>query len=523
MEGRQTTRVHRGGGRPDRLGFQRGPHQRAQCRARRTRIDVEEIVRSFLLATRGTAEPQDPRLPLARIYAEQFNVCAAIMRDLVAPEKLPPVRLHITYSQEAKAETLRLGDGSIVIYDQYLGQVFSQLNRLVVKPTSFRAITCYLFKICANLSLINGYPQEAMDYGLMHLRLRPQTADGYQPWSELTDPIGFHDAPEPERQPRFRFTEQDRGAFSFLQEAFVLCHELAHHLLRARSLAALTARRRLIECFELGRTYHEIMREDGRIGDPVRRADALLSDWIILHQRMFGRAPTPTEIQREVDHMASQSDERDVDVARLLADPGMAEECLCDLFAADVVGQLARSIGKRHGDGVLASFMALHWMRLIRTLAVAAPRVARDDAQEVTPTDLAGEHARLQIFRRTAVGLRGRGFMGARTLLDASGLDGGGRPESRRLTAMHQHLQVFHLEMSDFNRQYWDRLGDYVERYFLAAASVELQDLRAHPRHQSLDLPPDQAIIIARWACDMLGDRSPEEALRAYARAALGH
>ena len=182
--------------------------------------------------------------------------------------------------------------------------------------------------------------------------------------------------------------------------------------------------------------------------------------------------------------------------------PDLLEECVCDGVAALVSGGWALRNGIRIGDSVLASFLALHNLRLLRWIDTRAAYL-RDDAPAGAPVRNDRSEA--------IVGQTQLRFDLFRYIIDAW------------LSAMWSHLQPDTIlpggprqrggaaglidAMIDLNEQYAEVILDHATSSFEAdfAESLATIELDAALRRD----PGEDDYDVVRRVCDLPGWRAP--------------
>lgn len=116
--------------------------------------------------------------------------------------------LRIVYTPSRRAERLRIGGESWLIYDQYLGQTFNILNRIFFNAEGEREAIAYFHKYIAERTLEYGQAElgiEPANFYAEQKNLLRKTVDG--------NPL--------------------RAAFTILAEQFAVFHELSHEILNS--------------------------------------------------------------------------------------------------------------------------------------------------------------------------------------------------------------------------------------------------------------------------------------------------
>ncbi|MHA6718655.1 hypothetical protein ACX40Y_04300 [Sphingomonas sp. RS6] len=226
---------------------------------------------AYLAATRR----QQPAFILRDHYGKLFEDLQARLRTFGATP-----RFDVTYSSERTCETIRSGGDQIVIYDQYLGQTFNQLNRLHANAVSPDEARVYAYKVAAEFAQIDGQPRLAASLAIAHVANR-EAALTHRKDGDLVR----------------------RMRIGALQEAYVIAHEAFHtiveHRVEWRAQMLGDARRDFLTNYYLRAIRHL---EDSRHPDIDTIAPMYLRQ-----MELFGR------------------------------DDALVEECLCDTLAMAVI------------------------------------------------------------------------------------------------------------------------------------------------------------------------------------------
>lgn len=118
----------------------------------------------------------------------------------------------LAYSAERTCETIRTGGRQIVIYDQYLGQTFNQLNRLHFNATEPREARIYAYKVAAEFAQIDGQPRLGALLAMAHVASR-DGAIGHRRDTDIAR----------------------RAQITALQEVYVMAHEAFHTIVERQA------------------------------------------------------------------------------------------------------------------------------------------------------------------------------------------------------------------------------------------------------------------------------------------------
>ncbi|WP_145477836.1 hypothetical protein [Stenotrophomonas rhizophila] len=115
------------------------------------------------------------------------------------------------YSTACAAELVRVGGSQYVVYDQHLGQVFNQLNRIYFATSNQGPLVlAFAYKRLAHLSVTKGSLKLATLMAMVYARINTDVKSSGDPYtSDLTE-------------------ERARLAYTLCQEITVIAHELGH-------------------------------------------------------------------------------------------------------------------------------------------------------------------------------------------------------------------------------------------------------------------------------------------------------
>lgn len=438
---------------------------------------VPGSLRRYLQASRGSSCLVVPKSKLPQLYADAFARLVTELGILVQGKITPP-ELILAYSATAHVETISLNDGgAVVVYDQYLGQVFNRLNRLYFEKAAEPEVSAYLHKLSAARCLVVGDPQAALRHAALFAALnRHLTAAS--PW-----------------------TGHQRRDYTFVGEVFVLAHELMHFLYRTDRPAALA-----LEDFYIDLVCAVSTRDPG---SPQLTGKERAAKIRAAHNRLSDRQ----RLMRERAEVKNRSS-RDRAVKQLssclpryllgLMTPHLLEECVCDGIAVLITSGWALRRRIRIGDCALGSFLALHNLRLLRWIDAQAARAGLDgpiDAGADGPDDPSEDvifqtQLRFDLFRDIVVAWLSSMWAGLRpgTILPGRG-------------TADQHAARLVAAMIDMNEQYSDIIFDHatsssVAKHEETAASTDLDSaLRRNPGEDAYD-------VVMR-VCNLPGWRAP--------------
>lgn len=147
--------------------------------------------------------------------AERYrNLYAQMASAIGSLAKFSPPNLIVVSSASGLSEMVRHGLEQWIVYDTYLGTIFSQLNHLVDAGAPLRSSDAYLTRLYVARLLASGRTEEAFTLAL------DQVIRGSEDIEVLPNPIS--------------------SAHSIVEEAYVLAHELGHAVFAANpTIAAL--------------------------------------------------------------------------------------------------------------------------------------------------------------------------------------------------------------------------------------------------------------------------------------------
>ncbi|MFB7576276.1 hypothetical protein [Streptomyces sp. NPDC056165] len=435
-----------------------------------------EVIDAYIDATRGVDATGRVNRQLNANYRYAFASMVDSLRGLAGRSDLGRVALKVTWSNNVKAETVRIGDVAYIVYDQFVGQTFRRLTRFTVTEHEVAHLDAYLFKLYANLFLVNGHPRTALEFGLRHHGMK-----------------GKHALPPP------RMEEQE--AWHGLQEHFVLAHELAHWFLRSGTLEAMQARTNFLTSLRAAGSYSEHRRTGSW---RMRSLDESVRTWRVSVQRAFGLPPSDSAEQRYRDTYATQTfnyPKNEMEQILQLFSEGneeLIEECVCDGVATNLVGEFAEKVGMTYLDGMRASFAALKNMRFLRQVDAKAKARVNNlpvSAGELTwnsPDVLRWITYRSSLF---AIALRRMHGIEHWTHRDAFSL--------LDYVANSRVLEKFHAPLVSYSVDFYERLHDHafdIFTKFIAVSAIE--ELRQDPGYRKInDMTLTQCIIMTKACC----------------------
>lgn len=186
---------------------------------------------------------------LADHYADVYGSLLSCLKDATNPP-----RLHVAYTIDRRSEFLILGGIGYIVHDQYLGQSFNKLNRILfARHGSAKLSQSYACKFLAERFVTLGCHKLALLTGLLCRQFEARAFEGGDPNDIAVE------------------TEAVRLNMTTVQESFVLAHELGHFMFpRDEDNFMKVVRGRLEEFF----TFKEMMEtvEEGA-GEGVSNRD----------------------------------------------------------------------------------------------------------------------------------------------------------------------------------------------------------------------------------------------------------
>lgn len=233
---------------------------------------------------------------------------------------------HATYSTERNCETVKFGNQTVIIYDQYLGQTFNQMNRLWLNSTNPEEAEAYALKVMAERAQVTGRLQLALilagSYRVMDSRSQTYRID---------------------------IDARRRTFITYVQERYVLIHEHFHAILDQQ---------------------------------PEWRAAAIRdarADYVANHLRPILEEGLPSP---EPAGQALMREAFEQQIALMESDDALVEECVCDTLAIPIVFHGATGQGFRAEDVRSAVFFALRHLRKLASLRAAIDRLGETEDHE---------------------------------------------------------------------------------------------------------------------------------------------
>ena len=261
-----------------------------------------------------------------------------------APAAAPT--LHVVHSPIARPTSVRTAAGDHVIFDQYLGQLFSRLTRIEMCDAPAQVVDAYLYRLYGQRLLIAGKSREAAAFALAS-KAAATDDEREQPLAENEEQLAT------------------RNRMTHAQEAFAIGHELMHLALHDESNY-----RGLSEVFE------EVINR--AIAAKRKAAKARTDDgrMLLVNRHYFDdvrqvyrrRGMDTADLDEPEDPDSYFADTDDVDLIAVFARPDVRLEAMCDLFAATSVVNILGSESFTPIEVMATTTLALQHLRLIQLL-----------------------------------------------------------------------------------------------------------------------------------------------------------
>lgn len=292
----------------------------------------DEAVLRLLEGTRTQHDHGDMR----DVYLPHFDVIGSILRGSGVD-----CGFILSHSKHRQCEAIEIGGKHYIVYDQYMGQTLSTLNRFFFEKKPERAIVVYAHKLMGEFLLRHNRLEIALACGCLYAEDR-----------EIVKSDGTSHLP--------------RAVCTAVQEFFVMAHEAAHLLFRHNDDLRQSTEERLDAYI---RTRDERHQKLTKI--PFRERYDLhpqeFRDKWIPEAEIAAMEKLHDPIREARQHQGTMS--------RLTGDTELREEMCCDYFAAVLT---ATSMGRRFPftvrDILRAIYIASYHLRAIRTLDIACRR-----------------------------------------------------------------------------------------------------------------------------------------------------
>ena len=295
------------------------------------------------------------RGPLRADFAARFekmysSVYSQALRLIGAFGFTEGPELLVVSSPSALPEMRRSRDEYILVYDQYLGQIFSRIDALIAQEGTLDDIDAYLCKLYSGRLLYQGRTRDAFVASLVHFQLRSKNE--------------FVATPDVRR---FEHVAK--------QEAFVIAHELCHWALAINPWFKEFAYDLYFELCKAEesdltsrpeysmRSYAEALADDYN-REYIRRHGPVVSDDMLRDGREI-------LINRYLESIAEGDPIPDSETVR--KDPRLAEEVVCDAVALVLTVQIFSDQPSSSSlECVIAAFDAIQKLRLIKYMDAMA-------------------------------------------------------------------------------------------------------------------------------------------------------
>jgi hypothetical protein len=287
----------------------------------------------YILESRRSRQPDTD---LAEMYRRMYGTLKLLLPVATYPE------LIVSYSMKRGCENIKIRGTNYLIYDQYLGQSFARLNRILFAATDAHQelVFSYAFKFLAEKHIAFGRLHRALTFAVSHRMLLEEVR-------KLGDPFTM-----PEED------ERSRHSFTVCQEYFVLAHELSH---ASFALAGPLDRSLIEEEYRKIRHWIEQSFFTDRNFDDLM-TDSQLEAAEVLRQRVEGLGGNESLRARYLEILDASKD-------------GLIREVLCDRLACDMAFRVLREVEGvevlRIATAVALSFRYLRLFTHLENLAVA--------------------------------------------------------------------------------------------------------------------------------------------------------
>ena len=235
---------------------------------------------------------------------------------LVAPSSLPP--LTVIYSTERSCQIVKAAGEWHLIYDQYLGETFDLLTRILYHAQIPAYAEAFAIKSAAQRLVSRGRFPEAAYLILYFAEMQP-------------------------REALAAISEDNRKSLTPAHELFVMAHEACHFLMRHDE----HFRAGRVEAAEVAFSYALNRLGPDRIPSLELRLSICRNYGIPVQKRVWKRSARRTVRLWRKYHATH------------------LEEVKCDLFALDVVLKYVQGQGLNPWIGFIACFLALRYIRIL--------------------------------------------------------------------------------------------------------------------------------------------------------------
>lgn len=296
--------------------------KRAAHSMQRTALPSDESLKRYLSASRRISS----RIPAFDRYNKLYSSVLKYMRN--GPEPSP--ELVTIYSQQRKSEIVSFNGKEFLLFDQYLAQTFSQLNRIFFHAKDAMPAIGYGCKVVAEQLLLSGRPRLAVLFGLSYQKISV----------DHKLPSGVNDLE----------STATRAILTTLQEFYIMAHEMGHFLVRYDRLRS----------SGIPEMVHEHLNDQITSKQEWDSAELLHK-----YRERYGEPPEDM----------SETLKATVEFKRLLLErygPALEVELVCDIYANFVVFHVAEemNLDQRHTSESL--FLAFKYLRLLQHMKYSA-------------------------------------------------------------------------------------------------------------------------------------------------------
>lgn len=282
-------------------------------------------------------------------YREYYkSICTMINIGSELPE------LKVCYSINRTCEMIEFNNKEYLIYDQYLGQSLNMLNRLYFNSKVKDEAKAYGYKFLAEKMYAMGRHKYSTIFAISHITLKEESS------SYKTD-----------------IDIRKRAFYTYVQELFIMYHELAHWMLSKKEFSNLLNIKRdfLIESFDGINNLSPEFFAEGFLNDRHR---ALFDDGLSFRDFMSN-----AEFMKFSEKFRSEQINNGIKELILERDD-IIEECLCDDIA---LGNLISFFSIRPDieikEIVKATFLGLQNLELLSIIDKSAIDFIYDNDNQV--------------------------------------------------------------------------------------------------------------------------------------------
>ena len=243
--------------------------------------------------------------PLSQFYLNWYNIFLSII-DWDKLHREPP-KLVTCYSTERTCEFVSMNEEDYIIYDEYLGQTFNKLNRIFLNSTDKFDIITYAYKIMAEIYHFSS----KIELSQLCLVAYAENNEMHQTYKREKD-LGI------------------RGKYTFIQESFVLMHEVVHWHLSNKDIISTISKKRS--------QLMDHLLDMQRIDDPDQ-VKAFLDDIDAVFDSPYGSYKeyiTPKRYKEyEISFKAKKNIFFEYMMELVKTSDDFIEECLCDNIATE--------------------------------------------------------------------------------------------------------------------------------------------------------------------------------------------